>query len=402
MSQAPSGSGAFRKLTGLPVFSYGFRTFFLLAGAAALSLVGAWIALGFGGGWRYELSAAGWHSHEMLFGFVAAAIAGFLLTAAPSWTGTPALSGAPLIALAGLWLAGRIASHPQVSASLLCALVDLAFFPALAASLAMPLWRAGKWRNIVFLLLIAALAYGNLLMRLEWMGATADTASAGITLTVGIVLLMVTVIGGRILPSFTQNALRRHDPAFAIPARSWLDRAAILVTAAMIPADLTAPGSMAAGGLAGLAALAHALRLAGWSGLRTLREPLLWVLHLGYAWLSVALAMKAIAIISGAAAASGWLHALTVGGFSTMILGVMTRAALGHTGRELRPSPVTVLAYLSLLVAAVTRSFAAALPAGLYDSAIRISAVAWMLAFASFLFVYAPILTRTRADAQPG
>jgi uncharacterized protein involved in response to NO len=402
VSGPPSASGAFRKVTALPIFSYGFRTFFLLAGVAALALVGAWIALGFGGGWRYGLSAVGWHAHEMLFGFVAAAVAGFLLTAAPSWTGTPALSGAPLIALAGLWLAGRIASHPQVSASLLCALVDLAFFPALAASLAMPLWKAGKWRNIVFLLLITALACGNLLMRLEWMGATVDTASAGIALTVGIVLLMVTVIGGRILPSFTQNALRRHDPAFAIPTRSWLDRAAILATAAMIPADLTAPGSMAAGGLAGLAALAHALRLAGWSGPRTLREPLLWVLHLGYAWLPVALAMKAIAIMSGAAAASGWLHALTVGGFSTMILAVMTRAALGHTGRELRPSPVTVLAYLSLLVAAVTRSFAAALPSGLYDSAIRISAIAWILAFASFLFVYAPILTRPRADAQPG
>jgi uncharacterized protein involved in response to NO len=399
VSGSPSASGAFRKVTGLPVFSYGFRTFFLLAGTAALALVGAWLALGFGGGWRYELSAAGWHAHEMLFGFVAAAIAGFLLTAAPSWTGTPALSGAPLIALAGLWLAGRIASHPQVSASLLCALVDIAFFPALAAALAMPLWRAGKWRNIVFLLLITALACGNLLMRLEWMGATVDTASAGIALTVGVVLLMVTVIGGRILPSFTQNALRRHDPAFAIPARPWLDRAAILATAAMIPADLAAPASMLAGGLAGLAALAHALRLAGWSGLRTRREPLLWVLHLGYAWLPVALAMKAIAFMSGAAAASGWLHALTVGGFSTMILAVTTRAALGHSGRELRASAATVLAYLSLLMAAVTRSFAAALPSALYDSALTVAAVAWILAFGLFLLTYLPILTRARADA---
>jgi uncharacterized protein involved in response to NO len=399
MSESPSVFGAFHKVANLPVFSYGFRTFFLLAGVAALALVGAWIALGFGGGWRYELSAAGWHAHEMLFGFVAAAIAGFLLTAAPSWTGTPALSGGPLIALAGLWLAGRIASHPQVSASLLCALVDLAFFPALAAALAMPLWRAGKWRNIVFLLLITALACGNLLMRLEWMGATVDTASTGIALTVGVVLLMVTAIGGRILPSFTQNALRRHDPAFAIPARPWLDRAAILATAAMIPADLAAPESMLAGGLAGLAALAHALRLAGWSGPRTRREPLLWVLHLGYAWLPVALAMKAIAFISGGAAASGWLHALTVGGFSTMILAVMTRAALGHTGHELRASAATVLAYLSLLVAAATRSFAAALPSGLYDPALTIAAIAWMLAFGLFLLTYLPILTRARADA---
>jgi uncharacterized protein involved in response to NO len=231
------------------------------------------------------------------------------------------------------------------------------------------------------------------------MGATVDTASTGIALTVGVVLLMVTAIGGRILPSFTQNALRRHDPAFAIPARPWLDRAAILATAAMIPADLAAPESMLAGGLAGLAALAHALRLAGWSGPRTRREPLLWVLHLGYAWLPVALAMKAIAFISGGAAASGWLHALTVGGFSTMILAVMTRAALGHTGHELRASAATVLAYLSLLVAAATRSFAAALPSGLYDPALTIAAIAWMLAFGLFLLTYLPILTRARADA---
>lgn len=393
--------GAGRTGTAPVVLAYGFRMFFLLAGLAALALVGAWIAVGFGAGWPFDLLPAAWHGHEMLFGFVAAAVAGFLLTAVPSWTGTAAPSGPPLAGLAALWLAGRAASLPSFADGALAALVDLAFFPALGALLTGPLIRAGRARNSAFLVLLASLTAGNLLIRLEWLGATDDTARHGVSLAVGTVLLMVTVIGGRILPAFTQNALRRRDPAFTLSARPRLDRATILLTALLIPADLVLPGGPAAGSLAGAAAAAHALRLAGWRGARTLGDPLLWVLHLAYAWIPIALALKSAALI-GAPVGSGWLHALAVGGFSTMILAVMSRASLGHTGRELRAAPATVFAYLLLTVAAVARSFAALLPSGLYLPAVTLAGVAWTAAFALFLIVYAPILTRRRIDGGPG
>lgn len=402
MSRTSSQSGGSNARAWLAVFGYGFRPFFLLAALAALTFMGAWFAVGFGTAWPFELSPAAWHGHEMLFGFVAAAVAGFLLTAVPSWTGSPPLSGAPLAALAALWLAGRIASLPHVAGSLPAALVDLSFFPVLGAMLAAPLLRAGKLRNTVFLLLLLVLTSGNLLIRLEWLGMTADTAGAGVGLTVGIVLLMVTVIGGRIVPAFTQNALRRIDPSFAIPPRPVLDRATILLTLLLIPADLAVPETFALGALAAVAALAHALRLAGWGGLRTLHDPLLWILHLGYGWIPVALALKAAALLLGAPLGSGWLHALTVGAFSTMILAVMTRAALGHTGRELRAAQATVLAYLLLALAAALRSVAAVLPGAAYLPSVILAGIAWAAAFALFVAVYLPILTRPRPDGRPG
>jgi uncharacterized protein involved in response to NO len=213
---------------------------------------------------------------------------------------------------------------------------------------------------------------------------------------------MVTVIGGRILPAFTQSALRRADPSFAIAARPWLDRTTILLTLMLIPADLALGSTYLAGALAAAAAVAHAVRLAGWGGPRTLSEPLLWILHLGYAWVPLALALKAAALLFAAPIGSGWLHALTAGAFSTMILAVMTRAALGHTGRELHAAAPTVLAYVLLAVAALARTVAGALPAELYLPALTLAGAAWCAAFALFLAVYIPILARPRPDGRPG
>jgi uncharacterized protein involved in response to NO len=196
----------------LPVlFSYGFRPFFLLAGLSALYILALWLNVLTSGTWPVDaVPAMSWHAHEMLFGFVGAAVAGFLLTAVPNWTGMPRLQGWPLVGLTALWLAGRIAVSPVIGApSPVLALVDLAFFPALGTALALPLIRAGKWRNIVFLLLLALMFTANLLFHLEWLGGTEDTARQGIALAAGIVLLMVSVIGGRIVPNFTVNALRR-------------------------------------------------------------------------------------------------------------------------------------------------------------------------------------------------
>jgi uncharacterized protein involved in response to NO len=386
------------------LFSYGFRPFFLLAGLSALYILALWLNVLTSGTWPVDaVPAMSWHAHEMLFGFVGAAVAGFLLTAVPNWTGMPRLQGWPLVGLTALWLAGRIAVSPVIGApSPVLALVDLAFFPALGTALALPLIRAGKWRNIVFLLLLALMFTANLLFHLEWLGGTEDTARQGIALAAGIVLLMVSVIGGRIVPNFTVNALRRTRPDIAISARPWLDRTALIATAAMIPLDLIIPGSAAAGGVALIAAVAHGVRLSGWHGAKTFDTPILWILHVGYGWIVVALGLKAIAVLTGAGFASAWLHALTIGGFSTMILGVMSRATLGHTGRPLVLSGWTVAAYVTLTVAAAIRTVAPALPGNFYLPAVDTAGLLWVVAFALFVMVYAPMLLRPRIDGAEG
>lgn len=384
-----------------PVFAYGFRTFFLLAALAAVAIVLTWLGVLLGLAWPGTIPVNLWHGHEMVFGFVAAAIAGFLLTAVPSWTGMAAVAGPRLAALALLWTAGRIASLPIFATSVLAAAIDIAFLPVLGAVLAAPLVAAGKLRNSMFLVLLAGLALANLLVRLEWIGATADTAQHGITLATGLVLLMVTVIGGRIIPAFTQNALRQKRSDLTISPRPALDRATILLTISMVAIDLAAPESALATLVTVAAALAHALRLAGWKSGLTLAQPLLWVLHLGYAWIPVALALKATALL-GLGWGSGWLHALTVGAFTTMILAVTSRAALGHTGRPLIAARMTVAAYILAFIAAILRVALGSLPSGLYVPILTASALAWVAAFMMFLWVYTPILWRPRPDRRPG
>jgi uncharacterized protein involved in response to NO len=337
----------------------------------------------------------------MLFGFVGAAVAGFMLTAVPSWTGMAPVAGMRLAFLALLWLVGRMASLPPFAASPIAALLDIAFLPAVGALLAIPLIAAGKARNIVFLALLLGLAFANLLMRLEWMGWSDGSASYGRTLALGIVLLMVTVIGGRIVPAFTHNALRERAADLTIPARPLLDRAVVLATVAMIALDLAAPESLAATLATGAAALLHAIRLAGWKTASTLSQPLLWVLHLGYAWVPVALALKTGALL-GLPWSGGWLHALTIGVFATMILAVSSRAALGHTGRALVAPRSAVAAFALVSVAALLRLGVEGLPSDLYAVALGAAALAWIAAFLLWLWAYAPILVRARADGAPG
>jgi uncharacterized protein involved in response to NO len=384
-----------------PVFAYGFRTFFPLAAAAAVVLVSAWLAGLLGIGWPGDVPAVAWHAHEMLFGFVGAAVAGFLMTAVPSWTGMTPVAGARLALLALLWLLGRLASLPPFAASPAAAVLDIAFLPATGALLAGPLIAAGKLRNTAFLALLVGLALANLLIRLEWIGWAAGTAAYGTSLALGIVLVMVSVIGGRILPTFTQNALRESRPELAIPSRPRLDRATILATVLMVAMDLALPGGILAVLLTGAAALLHAVRLAGWHSARTLSRPLLWVLHLGYAWIPVALALKLAAAL-GLGWGAGWIHALTVGAFATMILAVSSRAALGHTGRPLVAPRAVVASFLLISAAALLRTVLDALPAGLYVPALLLSGLAWIGAFLLWLWAYAPILFRPRADGEPG
>lgn len=388
------------------LFAYGFRPFFLLAGLSAAALVPVWggVATGmFGLGG--SVPPSGWHAHEMLFGFAVAAIAGFLLTAIPSWTGSAAVKGRPLMVLVALYLAGRVASLPVLADSglaALAALADLAFLPAVGALVAGPLIKAGKLRNTAFLLLLALLTAANALFRLEWMGVTQGTAALGIALAIGIVLQMVAVVAGRIVPSFTQNALRQTEPTLVITPLPHLERAVLVLTALLIPADLLVPGSVATGLLALAAAVAHGVRLSRWKGLLTLSQPVLWILHAGYAWIVVALTLKGLEFAAGLPLGGAWLHALTAGGFTTMILAVMTRAALGHTGRAIAVARLTVAAYVLVQFAAVARTLLPMLPNGAWMPTVHAAAALWTVGVLLYVWVYGPILTGPRADGRPG
>ena len=386
----------------LALFAYGFRPFFLLVGVTAIVAIVPWLRFIAGGGWPAAMpTPALWHAHEMLFAVVSAAVAGFLLTAVPGWTGRRGYSGVPLISLTLLWLAGRLAlALYRLLPPALAASIDLAFFPALGLWLAPALLRGGR-RNAVFLVFLSILFVSNLLVHLQ-LADEADTARIGLILAVDTYLLMIGVIGGRIIPAFTVNALRRRDPSLSMPGRGIVDYAAIISLVLVLLMDLVLPRSIAAGIAALAAAGLQGLRLARWRGWRILDTPIVWVLHLAYGWLVVGLLLKGIYFVTGASAAHGWLHALTVGTIATMVLAVMTRAALGHAGRPLTAAKPVVAAYCLLGLAALARAIGPALPPPWYPDSILAAGVCWLLAFGLYLLAYLPILVSPRADNKPG
>jgi len=380
----------------IPLFAYGFRPFFLLASLYAMLVVPAWMAFLQGHGQPARLPALAWHAHEMIYGFVAAAIAGFILTAVPSWTGRRGFAGMPLLGLVSLWLAGRVVFVLPFD-SIVVAVVDLAFLPALAFAIVPSLVRSGNRRNFVFVVLLGLLFIANLRFHLD-----NETSTEALALSVNTILVLVALVGGRVVPAFTSARLKQRGMEVRTPGHALLDRAAIAATLAVLVVDVVSPGATAAGVTAACAALLLGLRLARWHGHRTLGEPILWVLHVAYAWLPVALALKAAWLLGGFAYASGWLHALTIGAFSTMVLAVMSRASLGHTGRPLVAPKSAACAYLLVTAAALTRVFAPALFPGGGFAWIAAAAALWTTAFALFLIAYAPILCMRRADGKPG
>lgn len=387
----------------IPVLSYGFRPFFLAAGFCAVLLVPWWAAsfalhVPLGSDWPPSL----WHGHEMLFGFIVAAIAGFLLTAVPSWTGQRGFAGWPLALLACLWLVGRlVVATSKLWPFPLVAALDLAFIPALAAFLVPPLLRALN-RNSPLLLVLAALWAANGTFYYALAHADESLARHTLVVTVDIVLLLVTVIGGRIVPAFTSSALKHTGitlPAYALPGITPL---AIASMVAVTLGDVFVSNTAAAGALALLAAAIQAIRMGAWRTLKTLRLPIVWVLHLSYAWIPVGLALKALALLTGSAFGAFWLHALTIGAVTTMVLAVMTRASLGHTGRALRVSPAIAVAYVLVATATVVRVFGVFWLGLSYAADIVLAATLWSLAFGLFLGIYAPILLGPRIDGKPG
>ena len=381
------------------VLAYGFRPFFLLAGIHAAIAIPLWIAMLYGFDLpRTFLSAAVWHAHEMLYGFAAAAMAGFLLTAVPSWTNQRGYAGTPLAVLVLVWLAGRmVMTLPLGLPALWAGVIDLAFLPLLAMTILPALLRSGNRRNLVFIGLLGLLFASNLHFHLN-----AAAVISPLLLGMNAMLFLVAMLGGRIVPAFTSAALKQLGIDSRIRRYQPLDRAALFAVVGVVLVDLLFPDSLYAAVMAAITAVLLSAQLSQWQGHKTLRMPIVWVLHIGYAWLPICLALKAAVLLGVPIPGSSWLHALTVGAMATMIMGVMSRAALGHTGRALVAPGAVVVGYVALTGAALVRVFGPMLMPFAGSLWLVMAALLWCLAFLLFLMVYAPILCRPRIDGRPG
>lgn len=386
--------------------SYGFRPFFLLSCLfAAISMFAwmAWIGLHAAGGAVRTMTIAmaphQWHAHEMLFGYALGVIAGFFLTAVPSWTGSKPVSGRVLAALVLVWLAGRLAfwfsAHIPPMA---VAVVDLAFVPMLLVLVLRALLNNWSKRNFVFLPILAAIFIANLLTHLEFTELWPGLMNMGNRLGLDAVIVLIVVLGGRVVPAFTTNALRKAgEEAFPVSRRP-VEIASVGLVALLALVEIVQPLGPVAGGIALLAALANGVRFCGWRGHKTLGSPILWIIHLAYIWLVAGLAFKGAAHFQMLSEATA-LHVLTVGAIGSMTLGIMTRAGLGHTGRALRVSAPVVGAYLLVSLSAAVRVAVPPLMPQFYNEGMLVAGVAWMVAFAIVSIVYWPILTQPRQRA---
>lgn len=390
-----NSTAAPRRPAGMTLFSAGFRPFFLLAAVWSAIAVPVWLCVYAGEVvLPSALAPTLWHVHEMIFGFAFATIAGFLLTAIPNWTGRLPLKGVPLAMLAGLWLAGRFAVlFSGAIGPLAAAIVDLAFPAAFIAVIARELIAGRNWRNLPMLVALALLMCGSALVHLEAIGVT-QTAPFGNRLGIATVLMLISLVGGRIVPSFTRNWLAKARPGGALPAQAGrLDMGALLVTVAGLGAWVTVPEIAAAPWFELAAGIAVIVRLSRWCGLATLREPLVFILHLGYGWLGVGLLLLGANGLYPVLPATTALHALTAGAIGTMTLAVMTRATLGHSGRALTAGRGTVAIYALVSLAAVLR-LAAPLAGADALMLTWIAGAAWSAAFGLFALLYGRSLMR--------
>lgn len=388
----PAALSRRRDYFGPALFSYGFRPFFLGGAVWAAAGILLWLPQYFGEiGIPTALSPLDWHIHEMLYGYAAAVIAGFLLTAIPNWTGRLPINGPPLAALALLWLAGRAAIFfSAYTGPLLSAATDISFLVALAVAAAREIVAGRNWRNLRVLAIVGLLIAGNVVFHFEvWSGGRTDYAPR---LALAAVICLIMLIGGRIVPSFTRNWLaRQHKGRLPVPFNRF-DAVALAAGALTLAAWVALPGNMLTGILLFAAATLQAMRLARWAGERTWPDRLVFVLHVAYAFVPIGFALIGAAILFPATVpASAGIHAFTTGAVGMMTLAVMTRASLGHTGRPLTASPATQAIYLCALAAALARIAAAfILPMEL----MHVAAVAWVLAFGGFAAVYGPLLAR--------
>ena len=385
-------------------FAYGFRPFFLLAGVYAAVGMSVWL-------WMYITGSSSlrslppqlWHSHEMLFGFIGAAVAGFVLTAVPSWTGSRGFAGAPLVALVILWFAGRIAfAFFHLLPLDFVILAEALFLPAIIATIAPSLFRTRN-RNMILLLVIAAFWATDLVFLYAVRSGDAVAASTALRAGIDVILILLTIIAGRVVPPFTANALRKQGMDVSMRSTKLIERGVLVAMIAYIAVDIffSANRELLVA-VSAIAAAFHIVRMTGWHSLKSRHDPIVWILHIAYLWLPVGLTLRALFLSGGFAWAAHWQHALAAGAAATMILAIMTRASLGHTGRPLTVSPLTTVAYVSLVLAVAVRVFGPALLPMSYSTIVLLAGSLWLLTFLLFAAVYIPILLGPRVDGKSG
>ena len=377
---------------GPALFSYGFRPFFLFGALYAGLAVLVWMPV-FSGELALPtvFSTRDWHVHEMLYGYVPAVVTGFLLTAIPNWTGRLPLQGAPLLGLVIAWFAGRLAVTVSGAIGWLPAVViDGGFLVLVAAAAAREIIAGGNWSNLKVVLLIVLLAAGNIAFHLE--AHFSGAADFGIRTGLAVVLMLITLIGGRIVPSFTRNWLARENPGRLPVSFSRFDMIVVIVSAvALVPWVALAQSAFTGAALLA-AGLLQIARLSRWAGDRTAREPLVLILHLGYAFVPLGFLLTGLASLDVVPAAAG-IHAWAGGAVGTMTLAVMSRASLGHTGQALHASRATQAIYAAVLLAATVRIGAAFEPS--YSiPLLALAAILWAGAFLGFGTAYGPTLSR--------
>lgn len=384
-----------RQRAGFALWALGFRPFYLLASIFAALSIGLWAAQFAGLLPHAYLQGPMWHAHEMLFGFVLAVVVGFLFTAGRNWSNRPTPTGATLAALAALWVAGRVLVLTPFGWA--AAIVDTAFPLAAAIALAIPFIASRNLRNYFFVGLLLLMSAASLVVHLAQLGVIALPGWIGIQLALDVVLFIMAVMGGRVIPMFTNNGV----PGAGATRQPQVERAALGAVLALMGVDALQLDGAPLAIIAALGAAAHLARWSQWRPWKTARAPLVWVLHAAYFWIPVHLAMRALAQL-------GWVtpslatHALTVGAAGGLIIGMMTRTARGHTGRPLRADRADVACFALVLLAALVRVGVPLLSPSQTIHAVLASAVLWSGGFAMYAVAYWPVLTRARLDGKPG
>jgi uncharacterized protein involved in response to NO len=390
-----------RMYQGWPILAAGFRPFFLLASIQAALTILVWLPVFYG---ELRLTSAfaprDWHVHEMLYGYLPAVVTGFLFTAIPNWTGRLPLRGTPLLALVVVWFIGRLCVTFSAATTWWVVLaVDASFLALVAAAATREILAGRNWRNLMVVMLVVLLLVGNVAFHIE--AHFNGQADISIRIGIAVVVLLISLIGGRIIPSFTNNWLARENPGRLPVPFGRFDMIVIMLSALALACWITAPDHRVTGATLALVGVLHLARLSRWAGDRTFRERLLAILHVGYVFVPLGFLLNALAAF-GSVPPSAGIHAWMAGGAAVMTLAVMTRATLGHTGQPLTASLATQAIYAAILVAAVSRVGAAIDPAS-SEALLHIAACAWVAAFFGFALSYGPLLlgVRPRAKAMP-
>jgi len=381
------------------ILSYGFRPFFLLGSLFGGEAILFWLPLYYGKLETFSaFSPVDWHVHELLFGYLAAVVTGFLLTAIPNWTGRLPLQGLPLLALVVLWATGRLVVFCSVQTGwVLAAVIDCAFLLAVVTAAAVEIVAGRNWRNLKVLLPVTVLLAANMMFHAEahYQGVTDSSRRLGL----GAAIVLVMIIGGRIIPSFTRNWLARERPGRLPVPFGRFDAATILLSACGLLGWTFFADQAVTGSILIVAAILNAIRLARWAGDRTLRDPLVLILHASFAFVPVGLFLAGLAaFLPEEVPVAASIHAFGVGALASMTLAVMSRATLGHTGRELRATIGTCAVFAAILVAAMLRILAAFVPSP--GTLLHVAAALWTIAFIGYAVLFGPMLVRPRLQAR--